>query len=275
MQAENDWRVEALWEQLTPQCPGLSVEVVAELPSTNATLMARAGTGAVDPCLLVAERQTAGRGRLGRTWWSQPGDSLTFSLGLPLGAPSQLQPHQAPRLSWSGLSLVVGVALAEALDARIQLKWPNDLWHVDGQGRVSKLGGILIETATLPDGLRWVVVGVGLNVRRPPSEARDLPVAASALSSLDPEWTAPRALHRVAKPLLSALQQFEDEGWAPWAARYAARDALVGRAIEVTLADGQIVSGVARGIASQAGLQVETPAGVHVVTSAEVSVRPC
>ena len=105
--------------------------------------------------LLVAEAQTAGRGRLGRSWASQPGVSLTFSLGLPL-APAD----------WSGLSLVVGVSVAQSLHPQLQLKWPNDVWLQD-----RKLGGILIETATTkattpgPAGPgRQVVIGVGLNL---------------------------------------------------------------------------------------------------------------
>ncbi len=89
--------------------PGLTVEVLPEIDSTNTELMRRARAGRIDPVLLVGERQTAGRGRLGRGWDSEPGKSLTFSLGLPL-APAD----------WSGLSLAVGVTLAECLDPRIR-----------------------------------------------------------------------------------------------------------------------------------------------------------
>ena len=122
------WGAEALWEQLTPQLPGLSVEVVARISSTNTALLERArivaptrddgdaaqvrrsvesaafGRRAADlqPCLLVAEHQTHGRGRQGRLWQAAPGASLTFSLALPL----------SPQ-DWSGLSLAVGVALFE------------------------------------------------------------------------------------------------------------------------------------------------------------------
>ena len=114
----------------------------------------------MQPCLLVAEEQTRGRGRLGRGWIASAGASLTFSLALPL-APEE----------WSGLSLAVGLALAEALDPMVQpgapprigLKWPNDLWLVDGPGRGRKLGGILIETVSVGH-RRMCVLGVGLNV---------------------------------------------------------------------------------------------------------------
>jgi hypothetical protein len=134
------WYEDRIAAAVAPLLPGFTVEAVAEIDSTNTELMRRARAGLIPPVLLVAERQTAGRGRLGRPWQSaqQGGDdaaSLTFSLGLPL----------APR-DWSGLSLAVGVSVAESLDpsgdAKVALKWPNDLWVDD-----RKLAGILIETA--------------------------------------------------------------------------------------------------------------------------------
>ncbi|MBE0550535.1 MAG: biotin--[acetyl-CoA-carboxylase] ligase, partial [Rubrivivax sp.] len=184
------WGAEALWQGLEPLLPGLSVEVLARAESTNTVLLERARamngrrdapitrpgelnalhvdertphgrrSADVQACLLVAEHQTRGRGRLGRDWTASAGASLTFSLALPLA------PHE-----WSGLSLAVGLALAEALDPvaeaglppRIGLKWPNDLWLIDGPGHGRKLGGILIETVSVGQH-RMCVVGVGLNV---------------------------------------------------------------------------------------------------------------
>ena len=168
------WGAEALWQELEPLLPGLSIEVVARLESTNTALLERvrseAQTGAdtqvgrraqdLQPSLLVAEHQTQGRGRMGRSWHASPGASLTFSLALPLSLDD-----------WSGLSLVVGCAIADALEPsptgtpRLQLKWPNDLW-LDGR----KLGGILIET--VPAGaLRMAIIGVGLNITSDAFEA--------------------------------------------------------------------------------------------------------
>jgi BirA family biotin operon repressor/biotin-[acetyl-CoA-carboxylase] ligase len=134
----------------------LSIELLGRTGSTNADALARLRSGDVRPCLIVAETQTAGRGRQGRPWFSAPGASLTFSLALGL----------APR-DWGGLSLAIGLALAEALDpvdcdvgsgqakgkppfGRIGVKWPNDLWLRAGE---RKLAGILIETAALPAGV--------------------------------------------------------------------------------------------------------------------------
>ena len=112
---------------------GFTVEVLPEIDSTNSELMRRARARSLEPVLLIAKRQTAGRGRLGRSWAGDAGESLTFSLGLPL-APGD----------WSGLSLAVGVSLAESLHPRIQLKWPNDLWFAD-----RKLAGVLIDVKRL------------------------------------------------------------------------------------------------------------------------------
>lgn len=261
------WPAEAIWEAVEPGLPGFSVEILPEVDSTNTELMRRARAGRIEPVLLVAERQTAGRGRLGKPWRSlqagaSPADALpalTFSLGLPL-APGD----------WSGLSLAVGLSVAQALDPRIRLKWPNDLW-VEGR----KLGGILIETAGIEAPAiagaaapRFLVVGVGLNIDPPQADGLSVPPA--ALRELQPQADAPSALAAIAAPLVAALKVFEAQGFAPFSAAYARRDLLAGR--EVTLSDGS--SGTARGVDASGGLLVHTEAGLRVVTSAEVSVRP-
>ena len=291
------WGAGPLWEQLAPLLPGLTVEVVASVASTNGMLLERAhgrdraadagaadarvrrsvesaafGRRAIDlkPCLLVAEHQSAGRGRQGRVWQSSEGGaSLTFSLGLPLAA-----------VDWSGLSLAVGVTLCEALDpgaagARIGLKWPNDLWLLDRPGHSAhrsgrKLGGILIETVSA-GAQRLVVIGVGLNVSAFAPEA--LQTGFATLDELDPLITAPSALARVALPLVQALQQFERDGFNAFAARFDARDLLRDRAVQTTSAEAP--EGIARGVSAQGALQVETPGGTLTsISSGEVSVRP-
>ncbi len=297
------WGAEALWQQLEPLLPGLSIEVLARAESTNTLLLdrARALAGAPDavitrpgeldnagpapaeptplgrrgadvqPCLLVAEQQTRGRGRLGRDWVSSAGASLTFSLALPL-APAD----------WSGLSLAAGLALVEALDPqpalsatagaapRLMLKWPNDLWLVDSPpvpGRGRKLGGILIETVTVGQ-RRMCVVGVGLNVL--PQTVPDLPQGYACLQEILPEITAPAALARVAAPLVQALLRFQASGFAPLAAAYAQRDVLRGQNVSTTLA--AVPSGVAEGVDARGALRVRS-GDVHSIISGEVSVR--
>ena len=284
------WGAETLWQQIEPLLPGLSVEVVAHTASTNTALLERArvarepeddnafvqvrrsvesaafGRRAADiqPCLLVAEHQTAGRGRLGRTWRSVPGASLTFSLALPMRM-----------ADWSGLSLAVGVALADALEPdppaqpRIGLKWPNDLWLMDGPGIGCKLGGILIETVAA-GAQRLAVVGVGLNVlpiEQPEGSTTDF----GCLQEFDTALSAPALLERVALPLVRALKLFECEGFPAFAERFAARDLLFGQPVRTTLAE--VPEGVAQGVSNQGALLVNTATGLKHISSGEVSVR--
>ena len=267
------WSAEAIWEAVSPSLPGFSVEVLPEIDSTNTELMRRARAGQTDAVLLVAKRQTAGRGRLGRQWFSgndpcaenkgtavlAPDDagriqlqsSLTFSLGLPL----------APQ-DWSGLSLAVGLALVESLHPDLQLKWPNDLWL---QGR--KLGGVLIETASFGE-LRYVVVGTGINIT--PRNGQGLSTPPAALSEVLPDIDAAAALARVMLPLVRAVQRFETEGFGPLRAAFHTRDFLYGK--EILCSDG--TAGIARGVDATGALLVHTESGLKKITSAEVSVRP-
>lgn len=246
------WPAEAIWEAVVPELPGFTIEIVPQVDSTNSELMRRARAGQTEPTLLVAETQTAGRGRLGRAWRGAPGECLMCSLALPL----------APR-DWSGLSLAVGVSLAESLHPEIQLKWPNDLWW---QGR--KLAGILIETAVCGTE-RHVVIGFGINIT-PPHDVDGLNTPPVGLQTLLPGIDAPAALLRVVQPLVQTLQAFEVYGFSPFEARFNARDLL--RDAPVTLSDGQ--HGTAHGVDESGALRVLTASGMHSVNSAEVSVRP-
>jgi BirA family transcriptional regulator, biotin operon repressor / biotin---[acetyl-CoA-carboxylase] ligase len=259
--------VESVWQSVVPDLPGFTVEVLPSVDSTSSELMRRARGGLLEPVLLAADEQTAGRGRLGKGWHSKAGQSLTFSLALPL-APAD----------WSGLSLAVGVSLAESLHPDVRLKWPNDLWLHE-----RKLGGILVETAGTGDSAaaqRTVVVGVGINIARPETATVNAltgapptlpPVAPAGLAEVLVGITAGEVLERVARALVRDVRRFEREGFGPFEARFAVRDVLKGR--PVRLSDG--VEGTASGVTSQGALQVLTAQGMREVTSAEVSVRPC
>lgn len=251
MDSAMHWPAEAIWEAVSPQWPTFSVEVLPEVDSTNSELMRRARAGQFEPVLLVAQRQTAGRGRMGRSWHSDAPGALTFSLGVPL------QPRE-----WSGLSLAVGLAVAQALHPDLQLKWPNDVWL---HGR--KLAGILIETASVGE-VRYAVIGVGINITLP--DAAGLSTPPAALVELLPAVDAPAALARVAVPLIAAVRRFEADGFAPLQVAFNARAALLGQSVQCS--DG--VVGVARGADAQGALLVQTDAGIRKITSAEVSVRP-
>ena len=257
-------------------------ERVAETGSTNDDLLARvraaaaSGAPAFAPCLLVADRQRAGRGRHGRRWHATAGASLTFSIAWP-----------SPRSDLSGLSLAIGCALADAIDVparamTIGLKWPNDLWLVDatstgsddvavaptrraqrGDGR--KLAGILVETAPL-GASRVAVIGVGINVRDP--QNADAASSVASLMEIDAEATPETTLPRVAPALFTALRSFDAAGFAPFADRFAARDLLRGRRVAGTGAHGE-VEGIAAGVTTDGSLRIDTAAGPVRVASGE------
>ncbi|MBE7420147.1 MAG: biotin--[acetyl-CoA-carboxylase] ligase [Ideonella sp.] len=294
------WHTEPLWRDLSRLLPGLAIEVVERCESTNTVLVERArrsGGGAepaptrpgeleppisgpiplveatphgrragdTQPCLLVAEQQTRGRGRWGRSWESSAGASLTCSLALPFTPPD-----------WSGLSLAVGVALADALDpahdtacGHLELKWPNDLMWVGRAGTdARKLGGILIESVPVGQ-QRMAVIGVGLNIA--PQALTDLSLGYACLQEIDPDIDAPQALARIARPWIAAVLQFQREGFAPFAARFAARDHLRGRAVSTTL--DAVPHGVAEGIDDSGALLVRAGNVLHSIGAGDVSVR--
>lgn len=267
------WPAEAIWEALEPQLPGFTVEVLPQIGSTNTELMQRARNGLAEPTLLIAEQQTAGRGRRGRAWVNHPGDCLMYSLGLVL-APAD----------WSGLSLVVGLSIADSLQAagtqgarRIGVKWPNDLWLADGR----KLGGTLIETANLPTGChqpavagaggtpRYVIIGTGINILAPVA-SDDLSRPPAGLLDVDPRWQAATALQAILPRLVSDVLTFAAQGFAPFRARFAQHDLLQGQLVH--LSDG--TAGLAEGVAEDGALLVRTSAGLQPINSSEVSVRP-
>jgi BirA family biotin operon repressor/biotin-[acetyl-CoA-carboxylase] ligase len=274
------WEAEAIWEAVSPVLPDFTVEVLPQVDSTNTELMRRARAGRLEPVLLVAETQTAGRGRLGRQWFSgnegvsSAGPSqaagapsggsavreatsvgaistLTFSLGLPL-----------QMADWSGLSLAVGVSVAQSLHPDLQLKWPNDVWLQD-----RKLAGILIETTSV-GAARYAVIGVGVNIA--PREATGLATPPAWLQELLPGMDAPQTLLRLAAPLVQAVKLFEAQGLAPFLPAFECRDALAGR--NVSLSDGTM--GQAQGVDGSGALLVHTSAGLKKISSSEVSVRP-
>ncbi len=267
-----DWGAPALQSELAPDLPGLQVQVRTSVDSTNTRLLERcraADSAPFEPHLLIAEDQTAGRGRLGRTWISAPGASLTFSLAVLL-----------PRAELSGLSLAVGVALAQALDApsasppRVLLKWPNDLWLRGAPGDAHpvgrKLGGVLIETANC-GAQRVGVIGVGLNVL--PLAVPDPSSGVACLQEIHPRISAPQALHRLALPLASALRRFQSEGFTAFEEAFARRDLLFGHDVVAAT-----LHGVAQGVVASSGaLRLRCGVGTHVqwhdIVSGEVSVR--
>lgn len=243
---------------------------VAETGSTNADLLARARSGAPDGEVLVADHQTAGRGRLGRTWEAPPGASLLVSIlvrpTLPVGQ-AHLLTVALGMAAVAGLEQVAGVVAA--------LKWPNDVVAPDSQVGAGpldrKLGGILAESVVSEGRLDAVVIGMGLNVRWPevlPPELAQLAVAANHLSGVPVERAA-----LLATVLLAFERELEDleadDGPAQLRVRYRARCRTIGREVRVELPDGSF-TGLAEDVADDGHLVVATDDGRREVAAGDV-----
>ncbi len=239
-----------------------SLDVAWSLDSTNSELLRRkAPERGVE--VLLAEQQTGGRGRRGRQWASPIASNLYLSLSRQFsGGLARL----------GGLSLVVGVAVAEALRqagyGAVGVKWPNDLL---AHGR--KLGGILVEGGGEHGGPVRAVIGIGVNVRMPAPVAMTIDQAWTDLAGLGDGAPSRNALAaQLLDTLLPALEQFDRDGLPPFLARYAALDVLAGRAITVHGPQGD-EQGVADGIGDDGALRVRMEQGVRQVHAGEVSVR--
>ncbi len=255
----------------------VAIEVVAETGSTNADLLARIQS-LTGPTLLLAERQTAGRGRAGRVWHSVPGASLTFSLAWKFFRPLQ---------DLVGLPLAVGVALAEALATqavRVQLKWPNDILR-DGK----KLGGVLIASAAAPTldpipknldkidfnanmPAYWCVIGIGLNLTVPDQLETEVghPVA-------DATWLGQQDRNRliavILDHLLPVLRTFEHRGMALFVTRWNQYHAWQNQMVQIVDHQQILNQGRALGIDEMGRLLLETVQGIVPVIAGDVSLR--
>ncbi|HEX2901899.1 MAG TPA: biotin--[acetyl-CoA-carboxylase] ligase [Jatrophihabitans sp.] len=218
---------------------GWQLRVVAETGSTNADLLAAAASGAPDRSVLVAERQTAGRGRLDRSWQSPAGAGLTLS--------ALLRPD-VPATGWGWLPLLAGVALADALNQpgsalpEARLKWPNDLLLGPQQRKVA---GILVQSTGAA-----AVLGIGINVSTG-AEELPVPTATSLLLAGDRQPDRAALLVRLLGRLDRELARWQaaggDAAAAGLAADYRARCATIGSEVTVQLAD-RTVSGQAVGV---------------------------
>ncbi|MGZ3158152.1 MAG: biotin--[acetyl-CoA-carboxylase] ligase [Burkholderiaceae bacterium] len=244
-----------------PAAQSVLIRTVAETGSTNADLLAQIDTLSA-ATLLIAEKQTAGRGRAGRVWHAAPGATLTFSLAWKFNRPMQ---------EMVGLPLAVGVALVHALDAfdvAAQLKWPNDLLR-DGK----KLGGTLIETAIDKHGNgMWAVIGIGLNLTMPADLAAqiDRPVtAAPELAKLDRNAVMAALLSSLAE----TLTVFEEQGFKAFMKRWNALHAYAGEPVIIQDRDRVLHEGTAVGVDASGCLLLDTASGRVAVMAGDVSLR--
>jgi BirA family biotin operon repressor/biotin-[acetyl-CoA-carboxylase] ligase len=246
------------------------IDLLAECDSTNSQLLARAEAGAPSGSVIVAERQTAGRGRRGRTWISAAGDSLTFSLywrfasgTLPVG-----------------LSLAVGLAVARAVakvvgvtegnpllgtggTAPPTLKWPNDIL-IEGR----KLGGILVEL--LPGSPHAAVIGIGINLRLPAAMPDEIRATAAALpAGIDPH----ELLAAMLGELRAVLETFANAGFAALREEWQARHAFQNMPVRLLSDFAAPREGICCGVDTDGALLFDDVGSIERILSGEISLR--
>jgi BirA family biotin operon repressor/biotin-[acetyl-CoA-carboxylase] ligase len=238
------------------------LEILQQADSSNTLLLQRATNGsAPSASVLAVELQTAGRGRMGRTWYSGVGSALTFSL---------LWRFDSGLNTLSGLSLAVGVAIVRVLDEigaqGVQLKWPNDILTVQG-----KMGGVLIEAQGDMLGPSAVVIGIGLNCSLPDNLVRQIGQPVSALDEVCMAMPARnRLLAMLLQELACVLRQFAQGGFAPLREEWERYHAYQNQTIGLHMPDGSTVSGIARGVGENGELCLDTAHGVRRFNSGEV-----
>lgn len=249
------------------------LECVAQIDSTNTELLRRPAPER-GTAVLLADCQSAGRGRAGRVWASPPGANLYLSLS---------RRFACPLAALAPLTLAVGVRTAEALHALgaqpVRLKWPNDLVVTGSDGGLCKLGGILVEagridTARDAAGCR-AVVGLGLNLRMPADAAAGIDQPWCDLSGLLGDGLPAResVAATVLAALLPVLDAWERDGLQAHAAAFAALDALAGREVQAMLG-AETLTGVGAGIDPGGALRLRLASGdVRTLHAGEVSVR--
>jgi BirA family biotin operon repressor/biotin-[acetyl-CoA-carboxylase] ligase len=255
-----------------------AVEVVPSIASTNAEVASRALAGEAEGLVLVADHQSAGRGRLGRSWVSPPGAGLAISVLLRPGESGA----GVPVSRWSWIGLLAGVAAVQALTRTCglpaRLKWPNDvLVPVAPGGPAGKVAGILAEVVPGASGPQAVVLGVGINVSQ---QADELPTAESTSLRLAGSATTDRdtVLRAFLRALAAEYRRWTAAGGDPRrsgvGAAYREACATIGSQVRVEL-PSEVVEGLADGIDDDGHLLLWCDGAVRTLTAGDVvHVRP-
>lgn len=238
------------------------LEIYPVIDSTNTYIRQQLHTGIQPGFAVLAEAQTAGRGRRGRKWISPFGASLYLSV---------FWRFDQGMSATMGLSLAVGIAVAEALESlgisELSLKWPNDIYF-----QQRKLAGILIELEGQGDGECEVIVGVGINVILPDSQGQDIdqPWAdlTQAMAKVERNVLAARVLERLWK----LLANYQQQGFAAYVARWNRLDCFFGQQVRLLIGEREI-TGIARGVDTKGGLVLSTGTGEKYYYGGEISLR--
>jgi len=244
--------------------PGFWTHLVGgkETGSTNEDARVLARAGAEEGTVVLASRQTAGRGRLGRTWESPDGGAYFSAVLRPSVPPAEI----------ASLALAVALGIAEGLEslgATPTLKWPNDVLLGGG-----KVAGVLLEMTAEADRVDWVVVGVGVNVRRPADQDEREPAPGAAYLRDSVDARVPEVVAALLDGVASAYTRWTASGFAALRGGYESRLALRDVAVRVSGLDGVVrAEGMARGVDADGRLLVESEQGMVPVVAGEVTLR--
>ncbi len=236
------------------------------LPSSNAFMRERFEQGAGHAEVCLVEQQTAGRGRRGRAWNTPWGQSLMLSLGWRV---------ESGVASLEGLSLAVGVALAQVLEGHgvePRLKWPNDVLLELPEGGLGKLAGILVEVSGDAAGPCEVVIGMGINVGLPPGFRKDLDQPAAAVHDQAPGLSRNDLAVELIEALMPLVAHFEEQGFAAWQAAWNARHAFAGYDVDILRGERREPA-VAEGVDATGNLLVRREGCLERLAGGEISVR--
>lgn len=250
--------------RLGPLAGRFDLDALDECDSTSSELMRRSERGVPAGTVIVADRQSAGRGRRGRSWLSEAESGLTFSL---------LWRFSGPLSRLSGLSLAVGVALTRALEnlgaVGVCLKWPNDVLLQHG-GEYAKLAGVLIELSTDRRGTQ-AIIGIGLNLQPP---LADLSLPAAGLSqAVHAQPDRHQVLAEMLTALAEVLETFAVDGFAAIKTDWQRRHAWQGQSVRIIAEQGESQAGLCLGVDDDGALLLETPQGIERIFSGDVSLR--
>ncbi|HAR09531.1 MAG: biotin--[acetyl-CoA-carboxylase] ligase [Cobetia sp.] len=255
--------IEALPRETRKHLTRLFVEESVDSTNTFIRERFRQGAGHAEVCL--AEVQSAGRGRRGREWETPWGRSLVFSLGWRF---------ESGAASLEGLSLAIGVAVAEVLEADglpARLKWPNDVL-LQIQKDQPKIAGILVEVTGDVSGPCDVVIGIGMNIELPASRREAITQPVAAIRDIIPGASRNRYAARLMESLLALLPEFESQGFAGWQARWNERNAFKGRDVVILRGDRR-EEAVAEGVDINGNLEVRMNGETITLAGGEISLR--
>jgi len=255
------YTAESLKKGLKTEHFGCKIYAFDTIDSTNNCARALAGCWADEGTVIIAEQQTAGRGRLGRPWLANPNENLTFSIIL------------RPSISTESINLLplsVCVAIAEAVEKStglaVECKWPNDLLV-----RNKKVAGILLEGSYSQSKVDWIVIGIGLNVNQTvfPADLESKATSLKLMAGRDIDRIA--LFHRILENLEQSYRAGTRTGFHSILPQWTARTRMIDKKISV-MERGTLLSGTVKGVSPDGGLVLQSDGSERTIFAGDVTI---